>query len=102
MIFNIFNNLVPLKLSKDPWETPIVEIKKKHKILKNIDKEDNFYFVHSYKFKTKSTKNSLSITRYNENFSSIINSKNIFGFQFHPEKSQISGLKLLKNFIEEV
>ena len=94
-------------LKKQPQNIPHVgwnnlEIKKKHKILKNIDKEDNFYFVHSYKFKTKNITNSISVTKYNENFSSIINNKNIFGFQFHPEKSQISGLKLLKNFIEEV
>ena len=93
-------------MKKKPQNIPHVgwnnlEIKKKHKILKNIDKEDNFYFVHSYKFKTKNIISSLAITKYNENFSSIINYKNIFGFQFHPEKSQISGLKLIKNFIEE-
>ena len=56
--------------------------------------------MHSFKFNPKNKKEILANTKYNEIFSSVILKKNIIGVQFHPEKSQISGLKLLKNFIE--
>jgi glutamine amidotransferase len=92
-------------LKKKPYNVPHVGwnnliIKKKKNIFKNISDKDNFYFVHSFKFIPRNKFYTISQTNYNENFSSIINDKNIYGFQFHPEKSQISGLKLLKNFIE--
>ena len=92
-------------LKKKPSNVPHVGwnnliIKKKINLLKNISNKDNFYFVHSFKFIPRNKSHIISQTTYNENFSSIINDKNIYGFQFHPEKSQISGLKLLKNFIE--
>lgn len=75
-------------------------ISKNNKLFENIDERDFFYFVHSFKFNPKNKKVILANTRYNEIFSSVILKKNIIGVQFHPEKSQISGLKLLKNFIE--
>lgn len=90
----------PNKIPHVGWNN--LDLKKKHILLENINSKDNFYFVHSYKFKTKSKKNSLCKTNYNEYFSSIICHENIYGFQFHPEKSQISGLKLLKNFVEKI
>lgn len=90
----------PNKIPHVGWNN--LDLKKKHKILSDIDSKDNLYFVHSYKFNAKNKENSLCTTNYNEDFSSIIYHENIYGFQFHPEKSQISGLKLLKNFIEEI
>ncbi len=75
-------------------------ISKNNKLFDNIDERDFFYFVHSFKFNPKNKKEILANTKYNEIFSSVILKKNIIGVQFHPEKSQISGLKLLKNFIE--
>ena len=90
----------PNKIPHVGWNN--LDLKKKHKILSNIDGKDNLYFVHSYKFNAKNKENSLCTTNYNEDFSSIVYHENIYGFQFHPEKSQISGLKLLKNFIEEI
>lgn len=94
-------------LKKKPNKIPHVgwnnlDIKKENKILNGIDSKDNLYFVHSYKFNTKNKENILCTSNYNEDFCSIIYHKNIYGFQFHPEKSQISGLKLLKNFVEEI
>jgi imidazole glycerol-phosphate synthase subunit HisH len=71
-----------------------------HPILKNIETNSDFYFVHSYYFKSEDSKNSLALTTYGETFSSIIIKKNIVGVQFHPEKSQQNGLIFLKNFYE--
>jgi len=79
-----------------------LKIKKNHKIFKNINNDDNFYFVHSYKFMPFNELHSISETNYQEKFVSFVNYKNIYGCQFHPEKSQISGLKLFKNFVEEI
>jgi len=73
---------------------------KNSKLLHKIDHQDYFYFLHSFKFNIKNKKNIIASTEYNEKFPSIINRENIIGVQFHPEKSQTSGLKLLKNFIE--
>lgn len=59
----------------------------------------DFYFVHSYHFKCKNKNDILAYTPYCENFVSVVNKENIFGTQFHPEKSQRVGFELLKNFL---
>ncbi len=60
-----------------------------------------YYFVHSFYAKNVEKRNVLAMTRnHNFNFPSIIVKKNIFGFQFHPEKSGESGLKLLEFFLK--
>lgn len=73
---------------------------KYNKLFEKIDKNDFFYFVHSFEFKVSNKKEILASTNYNGKFTSVINKNNITGVQFHPEKSQSSGLKLLKNFVE--
>ena len=74
--------------------------KKEIPILKNLSMDDHFYFVHSYMSVTTDENNHLFSTSYSGiNIPAIIGNKNIFGFQFHPEKSSTAGLKLLKNFI---
>ena len=62
----------------------------------------NFTFYTVTNSSQKIEKNVLSSTNYENNFTSIINEKKIYGVQFHPEKSQTFGLKLLKNFVENV
>ncbi|MBI68468.1 MAG: imidazole glycerol phosphate synthase subunit HisH [Phycisphaerae bacterium] len=62
--------------------------------------KSRFYFVHSYYVKLKNHRHSIAKTNYGINFDSIINSENIYGAQFHPEKSHKYGMKLLKNFVE--
>ena len=57
-----------------------------------------FYFLHSYCIKNINTSVSLSLTTYSDKFISSINNKNIYGVQFHPEKSHKSGEKILLNF----
>ena len=52
--------------------------------------------MHSFKFCPKNKDDLIALTNYNENFASVVNRENIIGVQFHPEKSQSSGLQLLK------
>ena len=71
---------------------------KQHAILSGVENE-HFYFVHSYYFMPQKEENILAYTDYDTNFPSIVNEKNIFGTQFHPEKSSKAGIKLLSNFL---
>jgi len=77
------------------------EIHKKldHPILKEISDGADFYFVHSYHFIPDNQKNIVTTTPYLGEFVSIIAENNIIGVQFHPEKSQISGFKIIENFL---
>lgn len=69
----------------------------KMKLFYKIDPHSDFYFIHSYRL--DSINHFLSAeTQYGENFVSAFENNNIFGVQFHPEKSQLNGLQLLKNF----
>lgn len=74
--------------------------KNQEKLLNGLGDKDFFYFIHSYVCQTKESKNQISYTLYeNIKIPAIIAHKNIFGCQFHPEKSGKSGLRLLKNFL---
>ena len=66
----------------------------------NITNEDQFYFVHSYFFDIKHKNNIICDTKYGINIPAVVNEDNIFGFQFHPEKSGRSGLKILHNWLK--
>jgi len=59
-----------------------------------------FYFVHSFHFAPTDKKIIIGESEYGEKFASAVASKNIFGVQFHPEKSQHEGLKLIENFLD--
>lgn len=76
-----------------------VKFCKSDAIIKDIENSADFYFVHSYFFHCKNSSNTLGTTQYGLDFTSIIHNNNIYGTQFHPEKSQEYGLKLIKNFI---
>jgi|688.fasta_scaffold746003_1 glutamine amidotransferase len=69
-----------------------------NQIFNGINESADFYFTHSYHFKVNDNSNILCRTNYGNNFISGVIKDNIFGFQFHPEKSQYNGLKLLNNF----
>jgi glutamine amidotransferase len=69
-----------------------------HPVFIGIKPDRDFYFVHSYGVTTASEADSLGTTVYGRRFASIIGRDNVLGFQFHPEKSQANGLKLLENF----
>ena len=64
-----------------------------------ISTKNDYYFVHSYYFDCANKDNILAETMYGINFASIVGKENIYGVQFHPEKSSSQGLNLLKEFI---
>ena len=71
-----------------------------HPLWKGLSQEDSFYFVHSFSAANVSASNVLATVTYGQNELIVAAaSGNIFGAQFHPEKSGIPGLRLLKNFI---
>jgi len=76
-----------------------IEITKRSPLLNEVTDKSFVYFVHSY-YVEPSDDVTLSLTEYGFRFSSIIHHNNIYGIQFHPEKSQKTGLQLLKNFAE--
>lgn len=69
------------------------------RILKDVPNGSYMYFVHSYYVKPKDRKTALTTTDYGIGFTSGICKDNIYGFQFHPEKSQELGLRILHNFV---
>ena len=66
-----------------------------------IKKPEDYYFVHSYYFECAQAENILAETQYGINFSSIVAKENIYGVQFHPEKSSSQGLSLIKKFMSK-
>jgi glutamine amidotransferase len=69
------------------------------RLFEGINSGSDFYFNHSYRVETNSEKNK-AICKYGEEFLAAFEHGNIFGTQFHPEKSQTNGLKLLSNFLK--
>ena len=76
------------------------EIKKKIDLFKGINNSSDFYFTHSYILKKYEEKDIIAFTKYGTRFPSAAKKNNIYGVQFHPEKSQDKGLLILKNFYE--
>lgn len=74
--------------------------KNNHKFLHNIPENTDFYFVNSFVFQPKNFLNIIAETNYGVNFCSVIAKENIFGTQFHPEKSSKAGNQILKNFLD--
>ena len=85
-----------LKIPHVGWNN--TRYKNKSILFDKIPDESDFYFVHSYYFKTDEDIVT-STTNYGFEFVSSIEKDNIFAFQFHPEKSQNVGLKIIENFI---
>ena len=75
-----------------------ISCKERHLLFNNINLEQGFYFLHSYYFDCDNSFNKLATTKYGTDFSSAIFSNNVFGVQFHPEKSHNNGIQLYKNF----
>lgn len=69
------------------------------KLLSGFSTGEDFYFVHSYHFIADEQSSVAAQTPYCGNFTSVVENGNIFGTQFHPEKSQRSGFRLLRNFL---
>lgn len=80
------------------WNNIIVE--RENILFKKIDQNNSFYFVHSFAFNANHKDNIIASSFYAKKFVCAVQKENIFGVQFHPEKSQKSGIQLLKNFIK--
>jgi len=98
-IFKGFVERIPpgVKIPHMGWNQ--LEIKKESKLLKDIKSGENFYFVHSYHIVPEDRSLISSTTDYGTDLVASIEEDNIFGFQFHPEKSSTIGQQLIKNFI---
>jgi glutamine amidotransferase len=94
--FNFENEEKKLKVPHVGWNN--INYKNKNSLFDNISNDSDFYFVHSYHFKTNEDVVT-STTNYRFNFVSSVNKDNIYAFQFHPEKSQEVGLKIIENFV---
>ncbi len=101
--------LVPGKVTRFPdkkgfplphvgWNT--VSFKARHPVFEGVKKGIDCYFVHSYRFICNNRENVYATTDYGEYFTSIVGKENVIGFQFHPEKSQANGLRMLENFCQ--
>ena len=76
-----------------------VNIVKDSKIFKNVENNSHMYFVHSYEFIPNDKSVISATTEYSSNHVCAVEEENIFGTQFHPEKSDKTGLKIIDNFI---
>ena len=76
-----------------------IDIVKNSKIFNNIENKSHMYFVHSYEFIPKDKNVISAITDYSSRIVCSVEKENIFGTQFHPEKSDKTGLQLIKNFL---
>ena len=96
-VSKIDNQNGKFKLPHIGWNQ--INILKESKIFKDIENNSHMYFVHSYEFIPKDKNVVLATTDYSSNIVCSVEKENIFGTQFHPEKSDKTGLKIIENFI---
>ena len=87
-----------LKLPHMGWNE--INITKKNNLFLDIKNLSHFYFVHSYAFEVEDINNVICTTEHGKSVVAAILKDNILGTQFHPEKSQENGIKLLSNFLD--
>ena len=87
-----------LKLPHMGWNN--IKINEKSKLLSGIENHSHFYFVHSFAFDVENNSFVSATTNYSTEIVSAVEKDNIFGTQFHPEKSQANGIKILENFVK--
>lgn len=92
------NNGVDVLLPHMGWNS--VQQLKDNLLFKGIDPERGFYFLHSYYFVCNDEDDIMTKTNYGNIITSAVSRDNIFGTQFHPEKSHINGIQIFKNFSE--
>ena len=96
-VSKIDNQKGKYKLPHIGWNQ--IKIVKNSKIFKDIKNNSHMYFVHSYEFIPNDNSVTVATTDYSSNIVCAIEKENIFGTQFHPEKSDKIGLKIIDNFI---
>ena len=96
-VSKIDNKNNKFKLRHMGWNE--ISIKKKSNLFKNINDKSHMYFVHSFEFVPNEEQYVTSTINYSKEIVSSLEKNNIFGTQFHPEKSDKDGLKIIENFI---
>jgi imidazole glycerol-phosphate synthase subunit HisH len=91
---------LPTEVSKPHVGWNSIETQRQHPILNNIQDGADFYFVHSYFVSKIENADKIAVCDYGVKFPAVIAKENLIGVQFHPEKSQSNGNKLLENFVE--
>jgi len=97
-VTKIDNQNGKFKLPHIGWNE--IEIIKESKIFKNIENKSHVYFVHSYEFVPNDKSVISATTHYSSKIVCSIEKENLFGTQFHPEKSDKTGLKIIENFLD--
>lgn len=76
----------------------VLQVNRDHPVFEGVKANRDFYYVHSYAMECESNENVLGVTDYGGPVAAVVGRGNVLGFQFHPEKSQTNGLKLIENF----
>ena len=87
-----------LKIPHMGWNE--LNIKNSSKVFQNVEEKSHAYFIHSYEFVPKDKKVVSLSTNYGKEIVAAVCSENIYGSQFHPEKSQDTGIQILTNFLK--
>jgi glutamine amidotransferase len=90
-----FNPELKLKVPHIGWN--YIKVQKQNPLI-DLESKNRFYFVHSYYVKCHDKNQSIATSNFGSDFTCMVNKENIFGVQFHPEKSLKFGMKLLENF----
>ncbi|WP_415234545.1 imidazole glycerol phosphate synthase subunit HisH [Pseudorhodobacter sp.] len=91
---------VTLKVPHMGWNDLVIsELGQAHPVLAGLQTGDHTYFVHSYHFRVSNPAERLAHVAYGGEITAIIGRENMVGMQFHPEKSQANGLRLIGNFL---
>ena len=91
-------NGIDLKVPQIGWNQ--LEIQRPSRLLNGIKNNAYFYFNHGYFCTPERSGDVLTLTEYGTKFASAVENGNVYGVQFHPEKSQKLGLRILRNFVE--
>lgn len=75
-----------------------VVVSNKNRLFTNLEESARFYFLHSYYFDPANKEDTIALSEYGKEFACAVNHENIYGVQFHPEKSHHYGISLLNNF----
>ena len=86
-----------LKVPHMGWNDLVID--RPHPVLEGVSTGDHAYFVHSYRFEADDRANVLAHVDYGGPITAIVGRDNVFGTQFHPEKSQATGLRMIANFL---
>ena len=97
-VSRIDNKNGKFKLPHIGWNE--IDIKKESKIFKNIENKSHMYFVHSFEFIPQDKSVISATTDYSSKIVCAVEKDNLFGTQFHPEKSDKTGLKIIDNFLK--